>query len=386
VRLAVIRGHFSIFAKNHVDDRIIRVNCAPAMPREGGINLHKVCDEDGYPQHVFALDNLGRDIMNSEMSPYIRAGSVVHYTGNWESMQLAWADKDFHKISMQPYVYDTTLPQHRLGEGEVARPLNDEYPVWYFLTGQIAHPEKLQALWKLNTPPHKRSAHVNGLMSIIYRNDRATVESYKNAKNRSMDQTVGSAYLVMNRLAEERLRYFKTHYFQVVRCKIALHTVHKHGRIHEVNGLTFVPSHGEEALQSVPCAMPRECMLDGKGKEVVREPSTLLHGYKLAGPEDEDHEGPPSNSSFVFPIIKEGRKCTGREILARRNLLLSPNRPISPLVSEVRAPSLPPTPESMGIGDEDVPLFELSGDFGPIGGHLRDRERRGGSTAERPDL
>jgi hypothetical protein len=368
---ANIRGNFELFVKNTVEHNVIRVDCANAINRKKHIRLHRVYDALGSPQYVFVLTSVEAMILRSEQSPSIRAGNVIHYTGSWESIQLGWANKNLHETSRQPYVHDATLPQHRLNEDEVPRPLEDEYPVWYFLTGQIARPEKLQALWKLDKPPLKRSAHVHGLTTLLYGNDRATVESYKKNKNWDMDQSVGAAYLVVDRLAEERLRYFKTNHFKVIRCKIALHPIYKHGRTHEVSGLTFVPQHGKEVLDSVNNKLPTSEALNGTGGELVREPSVYLFGDREIGPEhdaayiQEASLQDAAYRSYVFPILGDGRRRNASESLERRMLLRSPNRPRSPLVPGVSGPA-PPSPPTSVTDTQDTPSVpEPDGLSGP---------------------
>ncbi|KAH7402146.1 hypothetical protein DE146DRAFT_652550 [Phaeosphaeria sp. MPI-PUGE-AT-0046c] len=289
--------------------------------------------------------------LKEKLPLYTRVGRIVHYTGTWESIQLAWAAKDLHDASKFPYIHDTTLPQHRLNEA-LPEPLQDEYPVWYFLTGPIAKPRKLQTLLKLDIEPYKRCAVVHGLTTLHHRQFEVTVESDTDEAYPTLGPSVGAAYIIRSKEAEDRLRYFKTDHFMLVRCKITLCPIHEFGQAHEVDGLTFVIDQETPLFHSL-----RSIPLDQMSNSTSTEPSLPFEGYdyvRLEGAE-EGHEAIDRNiATFAFPFLRDGRECNARDVISRRTLLKSPHRPRSPLTGmniNFDAPSTSGS-TSMNVGED----------------------------------
>lgn len=157
--------------------------------------------------------------------------------------------KSLHDDSYAPSPYSTILPQHRLDPGEIPRPLQNEYPVWYFLTGELARSENLKNLLELVKSPDMRPATVAGLREVIRRNCNLLVLPPANEMRARPDVCDGWAYCVQNESQEHALRQFKTTIFDIVRCTITISetgtspgTSPSHS---EVRGLTFVYTPGQ---------------------------------------------------------------------------------------------------------------------------------------------
>lgn len=336
---AKARGEFDLFLKQRVDIIVARLACAPEVKRQNGLYVHKVFDDQQFIRDVIVLRQWEASRLKQKLPLYMRDGRFVHYTGSWESIQLAWASKDLHDASRFPYIHDSTLPQHRLN-GAPPDPLQDDYPVWYFLTGPIAKPKKLQTLLKLDIEPYKRCAVVHGLTTLRRRQFEVTVESDNNDEYPSLGSSVGAAYLIRSKEAEDRLRYFRTDHFMVVRCKITLCPIHESGQPHDVDGLTFVVDQESplfHSLRSIPTSQ--------MSNTTKAEPSLPFEGFdcvRLEGA-DEGHEAIDRNiAAFAFPFLRVGRDCNARDVIRRRALLKSPYRPRSPLTGiqvNIDAPS-----------------------------------------------
>jgi len=58
---------------------------------------------------------------------------------------------------------DPTVPQSRLDDqNDIPRPLQDEYPVWYFFCGTLSDSEVLKHQLNLDTEPSLIPAHIEG--------------------------------------------------------------------------------------------------------------------------------------------------------------------------------------------------------------------------------
>lgn len=150
------------------------------------------------------------------MPDHMRIGNYLYFTGRWRGIVMEWASKNLHDNSRFPYAHDVTLPQHRLNEGEMFRPLQGQYPVWYFLVGQAANLNNLQALLKHKRPPYTRPAIVHGLTSVKGLFCAGLVESSLEEDYARVNTSQGIAYLVRDRAEEDKLRYFQTSLFKVV--------------------------------------------------------------------------------------------------------------------------------------------------------------------------
>jgi hypothetical protein len=294
----------------------------------------------------------------------MRSGAIVFFTGRWEGISLEWAPKKLHR-------HDATLSQHRLNEHQVPQPLLDSYPVWYFVTGPIARPENIRTLWKLDSPPYHRYATADGLTSIRYGKCEALVQSSSTKEQRHTKDSVGVAYLVMDKLSEDRLRYFKTRLFKVLHCKITLHPLKKYAQSHVFDGLTLVYDQGplnEAVIRSIP-----------DHPDLKAEPSIAFHGYALTSPTEIDSRGRPFHSrirhhSFVFPVLKTDRPIPHFSIRAAKRIMYQPqNRRRSPLV-----PTSPPSlPEPLvGVPKEGVSSSQCGSVLDIIGSPLRMTEER----------
>lgn len=360
---AKARGEFELFLKQDVDDCIARLNYAPEIDRTDGVPLHRVCDSQYINRDVVVLRPWEAKLLRERIPHWTRVGRYVYYTGTWESIPLAWAPKDLHDISRYPYVHDAMLPQHRLGEDEVPDPLQNDYPVWYFLTGEIAQPAKLQTLLKLERMPYTRCATVCGLTTLQHGKFEATVETYIHDDYRYTDKSVGIACLIKDIQAEERLRYFKTDQFRVTRCKITLCPINTSGESHEIDGLTFVINQESSLFAALEGANLRQ-VPDVSENEEELQPSLAFEGYEIERP-------PDAIMSFAFPLIKDGRECNPMQSARRRHNLRSADRHRSPLVPQDSAPSVsfPLSSASKNKGKKSVSWSGAQS--GTSGSHLR---------------
>jgi hypothetical protein len=368
---AQARGEFELFLKQNVDDVIMRLACAPEIVRKNGVHTHRVIDDQSLVREVIVLRQWEAERLTGKLPLSMRKGRIVFFTGSWESISLCWAAKDLHDASRFPYIHDPTLPQHRLNEA-LPSPRQKDYPVWYFLTGPITKPNKLQTLIKRNSEPYKQCAVVHGLVTLRHREFEATVETDFHKKYAMLGPSVGTAYLIKSKEEEDRLRYFKTDDFAVVRCKITLCPIHESGQPHEVDGLTFVLGQ-HSALYDCMQEVPAHEMT----APISTEPSLPFVGFDhvmLEGAEEGHEPIDMDINAFVFPFLEKGRECKAQDVYQRRDLLRSPVRARSPLMAvesnEFKTPSR--SSSWRGRFRSRIP--------NPSGSHLRSSEPRAGGS------
>lgn len=160
---------------------------------------------------------------------------------------------------MAPFVNDPTLPQFRLDQGEEARPTQEEYPVWYFLTGSLAKHSNLKSLLRLDQDPDFRPATVEGVSHMQLRKFNALTESRREPLWTPTGEAHGVAYLVKDEREEQAMRMFKTDFFVTLRCKIKLHSRDGRDYRSEVNGLTFVLIGSWPVLQNMSTPVISMC-------------------------------------------------------------------------------------------------------------------------------
>lgn len=198
---------------------------------------------------------------------------------------MCWALKHLHDVSRAPHVYSSTLPQYRLDNGQIPRPQQDEYPVWYFLTGELTRGERLKQLLKLNRLPYMRVASIDGLVQAHERQCNALVAPRIQQVWCSQDFSEGMAYRVQNEEEERRLRYFKTAYFCVVRCTITLSAKGTFGSPSKVDGLAFIYSGGEAMLRymnSFPIASTPGAICSRRSSKASHRPPPITITPKTA--------------------------------------------------------------------------------------------------------
>ena len=106
-------------------------------------------------------------------------------------------------------------------------PAQDQYPVWYFVYGNLAVPEILTRRLALSEPPTFTPATVKGGVIRTWRyNYNAVLEGGSSAC------VSGWAYLLQTEEHEEALRLYETENYEIVRCFISME-----GK--EIWGLTF---------------------------------------------------------------------------------------------------------------------------------------------------
>lgn len=126
--------------------------------------------------------------------------------------RITKAEKCLSASSRQPCLgIDTTLPQHRSVVHAVPR--QDEFPVWYIFYGRLAEAELLKGLLELDEEPEYRSASVQG-------GNMCRLGGKYNALVNGEGIVQGHAFLVEDEEQEEKLRFFETDMYEVVRCEI----------------------------------------------------------------------------------------------------------------------------------------------------------------------
>jgi hypothetical protein len=384
------RGEFELLLRQEVDDRVVRLNCAPAIRRNNGLRLHNIYDHKGLPRQVIVLRMWEASLLKEYLPPRMWVGNQVYHTGKWESIPLGWAFKniqdDCQAASSPPWTQDAKRPQCQLNGGESSRSYQDDYPVWYFLTGQIARSDKLKALWKLENTPYGRLATVYGLKHVQDRHCEGLVQSSKVDEAMGNNKSDGVAYFVKNKLAEDRLRFFKTCLFRVIRCKIVLHPVTKYGQPHKMDGLTFIVCQGEAVIHAMANSPTAQALgaVDSRCGSLAStsstawgfdlEPSTRLDEHTPAVLEDTIDEGTrsdenPEHNRLKFPVLRETSKCDAWESASRREWLMSPSRPRSRLSLVENASSIAYPSESTPNRSGEKILYEANEAPGPENSH-----------------
>jgi hypothetical protein len=191
-----------------------------------------------------------------------------------------------------------TPPHFRPDYDPPPRPLQNEYPVWYFLTGSLSKPAYLGKLLKLGTFA-MTTAWVRGLVETKERQCTALFRATPT------DTVTGCAYLVKSEEEEDRLRYFKTDFFHVARCRMTmLAEASKTGET-EVDALTFISSYEVSVfrdMNNMPIAKQPGAV--GSARKPIRKgfvppklkPTTAL---SFGIPAD-------ATSSTPIPVNKEG--------------------------------------------------------------------------------
>ncbi|KAF2854856.1 hypothetical protein T440DRAFT_514729 [Plenodomus tracheiphilus IPT5] len=210
-----------------VDAVINRFHWVPEFKRSAESSCHYLYDDKGIQQKAVVL----------------RASTIM--------LPMRPSPKSLHEGSRTPCLYDTTLPQHRLDQGEVPRPLQGEFPVWYFLTGEISRPENLQKLLQLNDLPDLRPANMKDFKEICGREYSPLVVTIDADIINDRAFCEGHAYLVRSEAEELALRRFKTATFDVIRCRFTISKRNTFATYSDVKGLTFIHTPGENLSQTV---------------------------------------------------------------------------------------------------------------------------------------
>lgn len=115
---------------------------------------------------------------------------------------------------------ELTLPQNRpVADDIVFRPMQNEFPVWYFFYGTLAEPVILTSQLSLSEdddPVLKPATILGGELKTWGGKYRALVDGTAHS------QVEGSAYLVPCREHEDALRIYETEKYEVVRCEIVM--------------------------------------------------------------------------------------------------------------------------------------------------------------------
>lgn len=195
-------------------------------------------------------------------------------------------------------------------EDDSNAPFQDEYPVWYFLTGELARPGNLRDLLKLDSMPKMRRATVRGLKEITGVNGSLLVEP--SSENTETDQNTcnGWAYRVQTEAEETAMRFFKTNIFGIHRCKISFSERDTDGTRPEVEGLVFVYKPG---VTWVDQEMSDTCI---KAIETAREKRSPENPPKCA---TSAVAVPQKTAPSPGPSADESRASSSRSALTTTN-------------------------------------------------------------------
>jgi hypothetical protein len=323
--VADTRGRWALLVVLAVDDLVHRFTCAPDFDRPDGLSPHRTKDHKGNVKEVVVVRDWEAEQLREYLPQYMRYKRALFYTGAWEFIPLRWAPKDCDDAPRLPSVDITKLPL-RTGE-TFAQPLQNGYPIWYFLTGQISRPEKIKALWQLHNMPYRRRATVEGLKSVQYANEYCHCESLvRCSANDKCRKAEGMAYLVQDKFSEDRLRYFHANVYRVIPCIITLRALSPYAQAQEVNGLTFVFDRGPEREADI-CELAKWTDPNASGTKR----SIVLEGFTAAL----ETEGPAPRkreSMYIWPIVHEGGRPATDDTDGRRKKFHPDYRRRSPLV------------------------------------------------------
>jgi hypothetical protein len=351
----------------------MRLSCVPEIQRPDGIRLHTAFDHKGIPCEVVVLRMWEASTLKENLPKEMYSGSIAYHTAEYECISLDWASKELEE---DPDLLKSQDSQQQIQTGEVERPLQDGYPVWYFLTGTISRPSKIKALWKLDQAPYARYATVHGLIKIQDRDYEGLVPCSDVDRYMNNTSALGVAYLAKSKLAENRLRYYKTSLFEVIRCKIKLHPLTDRGQEHEVDGLTFVVC-SEEARTHQIAEPPIAEFLGavGSGNEEPEERDLEPEERGVDPEEGSDkatsRDGNPEDDRPPFPVLKQGREGSASATSERRMMLLSPSRPRSSLMFVENAEDMSSSPGSATNHLEEDNVSDVSCSSEVIHGHCQ---------------
>jgi len=211
-------------------------------------------------------------------------------TGGATFVPMCPALKSLSDDSHAPRSYSTILPQYRLNPGEVPRPLQNEYPVWYFLTGELARPGHLGHLLKLDDMPDLRPATIQGLKQLTGVN--GPLLAVPTEQHTRADQYIrdGWAYCVKTEAEETAMRYFKTSMFTIIRCRITLSKGDFVTPSSEVEGLAFIYTPGETWVDKEMSETLIESLKIARADKHKGSPSQCLTDDSVEAKDSEDAE------------------------------------------------------------------------------------------------
>lgn len=174
------------------------------------------------PAFVSGIGESGQSSAFCEIDGRGRARILAWVSQNHPSFQptivrLSKAKKDLCEHSQAPTLsLNSTLPHHRLNNGQTPLPLQQQYPVWYFFYGTLRDPEILTQHLALAYQPTLIPARIQGGQIKTWAGKyKALVDAPD-----SMTEVYGSAFLVQDREQEDSLRFYETDKYEVVRCRI----------------------------------------------------------------------------------------------------------------------------------------------------------------------
>lgn len=195
--------------------KILNLSCIP--------KTYEAEDEDGQEAHFCILPALRKLELCTWLAQHQPNYHLV-------SARISKAEKCLDNASIRPWLgIDTTLPQHRPSTTAVVNilPRQNEYPVWYFFYGRLADAETLKGVLELEAEPVYRKVMVRGGKMCRW-------GGKYNALVNGESAVLGQAFLVSSEEDEDRLRFFETDMYEVVRCGIRFYDGGE-----EVTGLCF---------------------------------------------------------------------------------------------------------------------------------------------------
>ncbi|KAF4994319.1 hypothetical protein FDECE_13151 [Fusarium decemcellulare] len=185
--------------------------------------IFEAVDTSGQPSFFYRINGINKLAIEEFLS-----NSVTHPGFRPTFIRDSRAKKDLSVDSVYPTLgIDSTMPQYRVrSDTDVPRPVQNEYPVWYFFYGTLAESSVLSKL--LNVQPIYVNASIVGGVMKSWGKYNALVDDLDAA-----NILHGKAFLVENKDQENTLRVYETDAYEVVRCCIEMEADES------VNGLTF---------------------------------------------------------------------------------------------------------------------------------------------------
>lgn len=128
---ARLRESYELLLWHQVDEVFSRILRAKLIVRPQVVDEYCVLDRHSPRSRAASVFRAWEvDHVRKSLPKFMVEGRYKYFTGNWKGIPVSSAPKSLHDASKFPYVYEATLPQHRLERDGVPKPRQDQYPVW----------------------------------------------------------------------------------------------------------------------------------------------------------------------------------------------------------------------------------------------------------------